>query len=157
MGTKFETVYASALSKFRSYEVSEMQEENFKEYMYDFLVPSCSKFHICRKDLSDRDKENECFNSDLTEMEIEILSNYLLLEYLDATYIRTPLLLKVDLSSSDFNSFNNAVMLGKLLTMHDEVLHENEALVMRYSWQGMRNGENDAVKAKLKNDVSGRR
>ena len=65
-----------------------------------------------------------------------ILSNYLLLEYIDSTYIRTPTLLKVNLSSSDFNAFSPANMLDKLMAMHKTYLSENETLLSRYAWMG---------------------
>lgn len=154
--TTYEEVYSSTLAKFRSYEIPEMNDEEFAGYMHDYLVPACANFHVCRKDLTDRDEENQTFNVELTHIEIEILSNYILLEYLDATYIRTPVLLKVDLSSADFNSFNNAVMLGKLQSMHTDLLKENETLLSRYAWQGLRNGENEKVKEELYSSVSGR-
>ena len=57
------------------------------------------------------------FNVDLSDTEIEILSNYLLIEYIDSEYIRTPSLLKVQLPSSDFKVFSPANFLDKLMAM----------------------------------------
>ena len=105
MPTPYEKIYENLLPKFRSYEIPIMTEDEVKDYLHDYLIPAIARFHVCRKDLNDRDDVNECFNSDLSTMEIEILSNYLLLEYVDSTYIRVPTLLKANLSSNDFNAF----------------------------------------------------
>lgn len=138
MPTPYEKIYENLLPKFRSYEIHIMTEEEVKDYLHDFLIPAISRFHVCRKDLNDRDDVAECFNPELSDMEIEILSNYVLLEYIDSTYVRTPTLLKVNLSSSDFNAFSPANMLDKLLAMHKTYLAENEALLSRYAWIGAR-------------------
>lgn len=143
MPTPYEKLYENILPKFRSYEIPIMTEEEVKEYLHDYIVPAITRFHVCRKDLSNRDDELEQFNEDLNDTEIEILSNYLLLEYLDSTYIRTPTLLKVNLSTSDFNAFSPANMLDKLMAMHKTYLSENETLLSRYAWMGAKeNGIN---------------
>lgn len=139
MSTPYEKIYSNLLPKFHSYEMLEMPAEEIEDYLHDFLLSATVKFHVCRQDLSDRDDELQQFNIDLTDLEIEILTNYLLLEYLDSTYIRTALLLKANLSSSDFNSFSPANLLDKLLDMHDIYLSENEGLLSKYAWFGMRN------------------
>lgn len=134
MGTSYERIYDNVLPKFRSWEIPLMSEDEVKECLHDYLVPAIVRFHVCRKDLNDRDDDSESFNVDLSDVEVEILSNYLLLEYLDATYIKTPTLLKSSLSSTDFNSFSSANMLDKLMAMHKTYLAENESLLARYAW-----------------------
>lgn len=136
MSTPYERIYENVLSKFKSYEIPLMTEDEVKEYLHDFFIPAIARFHVCRKNLNDRDDILECFNSDLSDIEIEILSNYMLLEYIDSTYVRTPLLLKVNLSSSDFNSYSPANMLSKLTEMQKRYLSENETLLSRYAWMG---------------------
>lgn len=136
MSTPYEKIYENVLSKFKSYEIPLMTEDEVKEYLHDFFIPAIARFHVCRKNLNDRDDILECFNSDLSDIEIEILSNYMLLEYIDSTYVRTPLLLKVNLSSSDFNSYSPANMLSKLTEMQKRYLSENETLLSRYAWMG---------------------
>ena len=142
MYTSYEKIYENLLPKFRSYEIPIMTEEEVKEYLHDFLVPAIARFHVCRKDLNDRDDIVERFNVELSDIEIEILSNYLLLEYIDSTYIRVPTLLKANLSSSDFNAFSNANLLDKLLAMRKAYRAENEGLLSRYAWMGV--GESGA-------------
>lgn len=136
MHTPYEKIYENLLPKFRSYEIPMMTIDEVKDYLHDYLISAIPKFHVCRKDLSNRDDILERFNVELSDVEIEILSNYTLLEYIDSTYVRTPTLLKVTLPSTDFQAFSSANMLDKLMSMHTRFLSENEALLSRYAWMG---------------------
>lgn len=136
MYTSYEKLYDNLLPKFRSYEIPLMTTEEVKDYLHDFLIPAISRFHVCRKDLNNRDDILQRFNVELSDIEIEILSNYLLIEYIDSEYVRTPTLLKVQLPSSDFKVFSPANMLDKLMSMHSTYIKENETLLSRYAWMG---------------------
>lgn len=136
MYTPYEKLYDNLLPKFRSYEIPLMTVEEVKDYLHDFLIPAISRFHVCRKNLNDRDDIIQCFNVELSDIEIEILSNYLLIEFIDSEYIRTPSLLKVQLPSSDFKVFSPANFLDKLMAMHTTYRKENETLLSRYAWMG---------------------
>lgn len=138
MSTPYEKLYENLLPKFRSYEIPLMTTEEVKDYLHDYLIPAISRFHVCRKDLNDRDDIIQVFNVDLSDTEIEILSNYLLLEYIDSEYIRVPTVLKVSLPSNDFKAFSSANMIEKLMNMHKTYLSENETLLSRYAWMGAR-------------------
>ena len=99
MATSYEKLYENLLPKFRSYEIPLMTTEEVKDYLHDFIIPAISRFHVCRKDLNNRDDILQRFNVDLSDIEVEILSNYLLIEYIDSEYIRVPSLLKTTLPS----------------------------------------------------------
>lgn len=136
MYTPYEKLYDNLLPKFRSYEIPLMTVEEVKDFLHDYLIPAISRFHVCRKNLNDRDDIVQRFNVGLSDIEIEILSNYLLIEYIDSEYIRTPSLLKVQLPSSDFKAFSPANFLDKLMAMHKTYVSENETLLSRYAWMG---------------------
>ena len=138
MYTPYEKIYDNLLPKFRSYEIPLMTTEEVKDYLYDFLMTAIPKFHVCRKNLQDRDDILQRFNVELSDIEIEILSNYLLIELLDSEYIRVPSLLKISLPSSDFKAFSKANMVDKLMSMHKTYINENETLLSRYAWMGAR-------------------
>lgn len=158
MYTPYEKLYDNLLPKFRSYEIPLMTTEEVKDYLHDFLIPAISRFHVCKKDLNDRDDILQRFNVELSDIEIEILSNYLLIEYIDSTYIRVPSLLKINMPSTDFKSFSSANMLEKLMNMHKTYLSENETLLARYAWEidgnygikGLKNATKLRVNKKLK-------
>jgi hypothetical protein len=91
-------------------------------------------FGTCRKDLSARDDDAGEFEAELSDAEVEILSNYLMIGFIDGNYMRIPTLLKMNLSSRDFNTYSNANHLDKLMAMHDKARMDNETLESRYSW-----------------------
>lgn len=136
MSTPYEKIYENLLPKFRDYDIPMMTIDEVKDYLHDFLVPAISRFHVCRKELNNRDDLLERFNVELSDVEIEILSNFALIEYIDSKYVRTPTLLKASLSSSDFNSYSPANMLDKLMSMRNRYVSENETLLSRYAWIG---------------------
>lgn len=136
MATSYEKLYENLLPKFRSYEIPLMSTEEVKDYLHDFLIPAISRFHVCRKDLNDRDDILQRFNVELSDIEIEILSNYMLIEYIDSEYVRVPSLLKVQLPSNDFKFYSPANHLDKLTAMHKNYVTENETLLSRYAWMG---------------------
>lgn len=136
MYTPYEKLYDNLLPKFRSYDIPLMTTEEVKDYLHDFLIPAISRFHVCRKNLNDRDDTLQRFNVELSDIEIEILSNYLLIEYIDSEYIRVPTVLKVSLASTDFKSYSSANFLDKLMVMHKTYVAENETLLSRYAWMG---------------------
>ena len=136
MATPYEKLYENLLPKFRSYDIPLMSTEEVKDFLRDFLIPAISRFHVCRQDLSDRDDTLQRFNVELSNIEIEILSNYLLIELMDSEYIRTPSLLKMQLPSSDFKVFSPANFLDKLMAMHKTFVSDNETLLSRYAWMG---------------------
>lgn len=155
MPTPYERIYENLLPKFKDYDIPLMTTDEVKEYLHDFLVPAITKFHVCRKDLNDRNDILERFNVELSDVEVEILSNYMLLEYLDSTYIRVPTLLKMSLSSSDFNSYSAANALDKLMAMHKTYLAENETLLARYAWDSGDNNGYLSLKNKVKSQNGG--
>lgn len=139
MPTPYEKIYENLLPKFRDYDIPIMSVDEVKDYLHDYLVPAISRFHVCRQNLNDRNDILERFNCELSDIEIEIISNYALLEYIDSNYVRTPTLLKVNLSSTDFNAFSPANFLDKLMSMRKNYLTENETLLSRYAWMGAKN------------------
>lgn len=138
MPTSYEKIYERFLPKFRDYEIPVMPEDMVIERLHDYLVSATARFHACRKDLSDRDDLLVRFNEELSNREIEILANYMILEYVDATYVRVPTLLKSNLSSTDFNAFSSANLLSKLNDLQERTRIDNETLLMWYAWDDAR-------------------
>jgi len=132
--TPFEKLYENLLPKFKSYEIPFMTEDEVKEELHDYILPAAAMFHNCKKDLSKRDDENECFEEELTDKEIDIICNFMIIKYVDANYVLTPTLLKVNLTSSDFHAFSNANLLDKLIAMQKHYRWENDTLISQYGW-----------------------
>lgn len=132
MGTPFTVLYESVLSKIKDYDFLNLEESSIYEVLSDYLRPAIAAFRGCRQDLGKRNKVK--FQCTLTDTEIEILANYMVIAYIDSNYIRVPLALKQTLSSKDFNAFSPANQLEKMVAMREKYRKDNETLLSRYRW-----------------------
>ncbi len=132
MGTPYTVLYDSVLSKIKDYDFLKLEQQDIYCILADYIRPAIVSFRICKVDLSNRNEEG--FNIVLNDTEIEILSNYMVINYLDSNYIRVPLALKQTLSSKDFNAFSPANQLDKMMAVRNKYLADNETLLSRYSW-----------------------
>ena len=133
MATTYKELYNSVYSKIKDYDFCEMLESEADDILRDYIRPAILKFEDCSQDLTDRDDEAEQFNIDLTDINFEILSNFMVIEYLDATYIRTTMMLKAYMSTSDFHKYDNKDVLGKVIEVRDMYKRENKQLMINYS------------------------
>lgn len=132
MATAFNTIIDAALPKLKDYDILDWDENTMYSVLTDYLRPAIVSFRVCKKDLSDR--TNTQFNSDLDDTEIEILANYLAWEYINGNFLRVPNMLKLQLSSKDFNAFSPANQLDKIQATANKLLSDTETLVTRYTW-----------------------
>lgn len=91
-------------------------------------------FSGCTQDLDDKDDELGEFNFALSNKNFQILSNYMVICYLDANYIRTGEMLKSHLSSTDFHKYDNKDTLGKVKEIRQMYKDENDQLMINYSY-----------------------
>ena len=134
--TPYKALYDSVYSKLKDYDLAAMEEAEADEIMHDYLRPAIVSFECCNQDLNDRNEENACFNYDLTAINFEILSNFMLIHFLDSTYIRTSLMLRAHMSTTDFHKFDNKDVLGKVMEVREKYHKENKQLMINYSLHG---------------------
>lgn len=136
MATTYKELYDSVYSKIKDYDFVNMLEEDADEILHDYLRPAVVAFECCNQNLSDRDEDLRQFNIDLTDVNFEILSNFMVIIYLDSTYIRTSLMLKAHMSTSDFHKYDNKDVLGKAIEVRDMYKRENKQWMINYSLRG---------------------
>ena len=129
--TYYRELYNSIYDKLKDYDFYEMSYDDTCDMLSAYVRPAIVRFDNCKKDLSNRDDEKFLFK--LNDTEFEIISNYILVNYLDSNYIRTPNLLKPMLSNKEFNEFSPANHLSKVTNVRDLYNSENDKLRMRYS------------------------
>ena len=122
-------------SKIKDYSFCEMSEDIAYEIVIGYMQSAIVKFENCKQDLSDRDDVLQEFNFALSDQTMVILSNYMVLEWLDANYIKTSATLKARLSSSDFHALQLSNMLGKAMELHDMLKSENDQLAINLSYK----------------------
>ena len=82
MATPYETIYNRALSKIEDPTLAMLPEEDLENMLHGYLMSAIAKHRKCEHDLSDRDEELKQFNSDLSDLEIEILSILMVREWI---------------------------------------------------------------------------
>jgi len=129
-------LYKIFFRSIHDYDLVKLTEIEAKEIIKDYISYACAKFQSCRQDLQLRDDDEEDFNIKLTSLEIEILSSYMTCEYLDSTYLRTPLLLKPSLQTKSFYSLMEKQQLKALLELRKDLLRSASNLEVQYSLRG---------------------
>lgn len=133
MATSYKELYNSVYSKIKDYDFIAMPEDKADEILHDYIRPAIVDFEDCKQDLSDRDETLKSFNIDLTDINFEILSNFMVIKYIEATYINTPMALKAYMSTADFHKYDNKDVLGKVVEIRDGYLKRNKQLMINYS------------------------
>lgn len=136
MATQFKELYNSVCSKIKDYDFIKMDEDDVFSILHDYLRPAIVAFECCNQDLSDRNEERESFNFDLSDTNFEILSNFIVIFYLDSTYIKNPLALQAHMSTSDFHKYDNKDVLAKVIEVRNIFASENKQLMINYSLRG---------------------
>lgn len=136
MATTYKKLYNSVYSKIKDYDFVNILEDDVDDILHDYLRPAIVAFEDCDQNLSDRDEELKCFNTDLTDVNFEILSNFMVIVYLDSTYIRTSLMLQAHMSTSDFHKYDNNNVLAKVIEVRDMYKRENKQWMINYSLRG---------------------
>lgn len=132
--TTYRTLYDSVLSKIREHMLVDAGEDMTYQIIGEYLLPAILMFQDCSQDLSDRNDESQEFNYKLTETNFEILSNYIVIAYIDSNYIRTGEMLKAHLSSTDFHKYDNKDVLSKVMAVRQMYKDENDYLMLSHSY-----------------------
>lgn len=134
IATPYSVLYDSVLSKVKDYDFLSLTEAEVHDIMFDYIRPAIVKFKSCKQDLKNRDDLCGYFRIELSDTEIEILSDFMVVIYLDANYIRVPSAMKQQLSSKDFNTFSPAELLGKVTSVRNKYMQEAKQTMIDYSY-----------------------
>lgn len=86
MSTPFSNIIDRALVVIRDYSLDtlyEVDEDSFDNVMQSYLIKGIPKFVECKQDLS-YDAQSATFNSDLTNLEMDILADYTVISWYEA-------------------------------------------------------------------------
>ncbi len=117
----------------------ELDTKTSYEIAFSYIPSACSQFQSCTSDLTKRDMDIDEFGGFCTQLkdtDIEILVNYMCIEYLDSNYLRTATALKSRLSTADFHSLQLSNMLSKAMELRSLLKSENDQLAINKSYKG---------------------
>jgi len=131
MATPYTIVTTSFLNKISDAYLITMSDEELGIQLLKFLNSAVPKFKKCKKDLSLRDASG--FSKDLTDEEIEILANLMVVEWL-RPQVNHLELLKQALNSRDFHMFSQSQHLKELQALRKDARQEISKLLVDYSY-----------------------
>ena len=133
MATPYKVLFDGVVSKLRSTGISNITEDEFDEILLDYIRPACVRFRACKQNLSKRNDTLAMFEIELIDEEIEILINFIYIEFLSANYINVPSLLRQSLVSRDYHTFSSANHLNGLMNLRDVAQKETRQMISIYS------------------------
>ena len=133
MGTPYKVLFDGVVDRMRSTGIPNITEDEFDDILSSYIRPATVRFRACRQDLTKRDDGLAAFGVDLTDEEIEILVNFIYVEFLSANYINVPSLLRQSLVSRDYHAFSSANHLKGLMDLRSNTLRETRQMISVYS------------------------
>ena len=133
--TKYSSLVSAFFNKIKDNMFVELDENIAYDIVLSYISPACVKFQSCTQNLDDRDDVFQEFGFRLTPSNHDILVNYMVLEWLDANFIKTNMALKSRLTTKDFYSLGQKDMLGKAMELHKMLKVENDQLAINKSYK----------------------
>ena len=133
MATPYETIYNRALSKLEDPTLVMLPEEDLEDMLHGWMLSAIAKHRKCEHDLSDRDEELKQFNSDLSDLELEIISLLMCREWVSQQLNSVTLTLQV-FSGKETNYFSQAAHLKELIALDDKWRLEAQQLSRDYTY-----------------------
>lgn len=132
--TLYSTLYNRCLQKLEDPTLMQLPEENLEDMLHDYMLSAIAKHRKCEHDLSDRDDELKQFNSDLSDLEIEILAILMLREYISQRLHSVVNVLQV-FSGKETLFFSQAAHIKELREMDDRLKLEAQQLSRDYTYE----------------------
>ena len=131
--TQYSTLYEKCLSKLEDPTLAMLPEEDLEEMLHGYLMSAIAKHRKCEHNLSDRDEELKQFNSDLSDLEIEILSILMVREWISQRLHSVINVMQV-FGGKEEKWFSQASHIKELREMDDRLRLEAQQLSRDYSY-----------------------
>jgi len=130
--TEFDKVYRLFLSKVKDFTFVLYTDEELKDSLNDYLILAVGEFSSCKKDLED--VTETAFNADLTNTELDILSDYMIVSYLKPKIINVNLLER-ELTDREFRAYSQANHIKEMISLYRTMVSDVEAKKSRYAFK----------------------
>jgi hypothetical protein len=131
--TLYSTLYERCLQKLEDPQLAMLPEEDLEEMLHGYLLSAIAKHRKCEHDLSDRDEELKQFNSDLSDLEVEIIAILMLREYISQRLHSITNVLQV-FSGKETKWFSQAAHIAELRELDDRLRLEAQQLSRDYTY-----------------------
>lgn len=133
--TKYSEICDRAFNKIGSADFINFTKEEAYAELGCHIPSACAMFTACKKDLEDRDDYMEQFNFAMDDKEKQTLAYYVIVEYLEANYINTTLVLKPFLVDSSYKEYKNKQHLELAMELRDKYKTEADTYSANNSYQ----------------------
>lgn len=141
MATTYAAVYGEFLAKVTDFDLADMTEASATAIMSDLLKQAVGKFsESCKKDLYDLTEQADGWNADLSDLEIDILSE-LMVEAWHKPRINNLELYRNKLSTKDFTTFSPANLLKEVREAYEQAHKRARSMINEYSFRMNNIGE----------------
>ena len=134
MATPFEEIYDFFLAKVTDYSFVNFTEIELEEEFEKYLRSAVTKFMSAGENRLGRDFNKREFRNDLTDLEKEIISLLMVVEYLNPKIIATENM-KQFLASREYKLYSQANHLSKMIELKNQIKLESHQLMTMYSYQ----------------------
>jgi hypothetical protein len=137
MATPFSNIYTRFLRKITDYKLADLiinDSTTAENRLYGWLESSIPKFSKCINDLSDRDAANKVFNTDLSDLESEILSNLMVAEWLEPE-VKNIMDMQNVLFNDDWKTYSTANLLKEKKELLQDAIERSDKLIVDYTFE----------------------
>lgn len=125
--TLYSTLYEKCLAKLEDPTLLMLPEEDLENMLYNYMLSAIAKHRQCDHDLSDRNEELKQFNSDLTDLEVEILAILMLREWISVRLHSVTNVMQV-FSGKETKWFSQSAHIAELKAMDNALKIEAQQL-----------------------------
>ena len=133
MATSYEEIYNLAANKITDPEIALLSGDELEELFHSYLTSAISQFRKCKNDLSDRDDELRQFNTDLLDVEKEILAILVARQWLQPQ-LYSALLTKQVFSDKEQKYYSQSSHLSGLRALDETLKIEAQKLSRDYTY-----------------------
>ena len=131
--TSYAAIYDRATRYLTDFDLAAMSDDDLEDTLHGYLVSAISNFRRCKNDLSDRDDEIRQFNTDLLDVEQEILAILVARAWLQPQ-INSTLLTSQVFSDKEQKYYSQAAHLSELLNLDEKLKLDAQKLSRDYSY-----------------------
>ena len=132
--TDYKEIFDSFKDKITDYDLPLYTDDIQYEILCNILRKACAKFgRICKSDLSTRDDEIMSFECDLKIEEIDILTEWMVYEWL-TPYLNNIENLRNQLNTKDFSFFSPENLLSTIQNVHTASRKRAKSMMNEYSY-----------------------
>ncbi|MBQ0090698.1 MAG: hypothetical protein KBT27_15335 [Prevotellaceae bacterium] len=133
MATPYETIYDLASRKIEDFSLTYLPEEDLEDMFHGWLMTAISQFRQCKNDLSDRNDEDKQFNTDLLDIEKEILAILIVRAWLQPQ-LHSVLLTKQVFSDKEHKFYAQSQQMSELKDLDYNLKIEAQKLSRDYTY-----------------------